>query len=147
MVARDMDFPPVWLAGFAVAAALLGRSVPIVVPHALMIGAALVFFGLFVMLGAILQMFLARTSVIPGRDPARLVVTGFFGWSRNPIYLADAILLAGLCIGWNAWLALPLVLLFMALISKRFIQPEEARLAVLFGAEFEEYKKRTRRWI
>lgn len=142
-----MDFPPVWLAGFAVAAALLGRSVPIVVPHALMIGTVLVFFALFVMFGAILQMFWSRTSVIPGRDPTCLLVTGFFGRSRNPIYLADAILLAGLCIGWNAWLALPLVSLFMALISKRFIQPEEARLSVLFGVEFEEYKKRTRRWI
>ncbi len=142
-----MDFPPVWLAGFAVAAALLGHTVPIVVPHALLIGTLLVFFALFVMLGAIFQMFWARTSVIPGRDPTRLLVTGLFRWSRNPIYLGDAILLAGLCIGWNAWLALPMVLLFMTLISKRFIQPEEARLAALFGAEFEDYKKRTRRWI
>lgn len=147
MVARDMDFPPVWLAGFAVAAALLGRAVPIAVPYALVIGALLVFFAFFVMLAAALQMFWARTSVIPGRDPSRLLTGGLFRFSRNPIYLADAILLAGLSIGWHAVVALPLVLLFMALISKRFIQPEEARLAALFGAEYEEYKKRTRRWI
>ncbi len=142
-----MDFPPVWLAGFAAVALIVGRTVPIMVPHAMATGAILVFGALFVMIGASLQMFGSRTTVIPGRDPSLLLTNGFFRFSRNPIYLADAVLLAGLCIGWNAWLSLPLVFVFMSLISKRFIQPEEARLAALFGSDFEDYKKRTRRWI
>ncbi|MCX8507961.1 MAG: isoprenylcysteine carboxylmethyltransferase family protein, partial [Rhodobacteraceae bacterium] len=98
-------------------------------------------------LGAALQMVWVRTSVIPGRDPTQLLTGGLFGLSRNPIYLGDALLLAGLSLGWGALLALPLVPLFMALISKRFILPEEARLAALFGQDYEDYKNHTRRWI
>ncbi len=44
-------------------------------------------------------------------------------------------------------MALPLVPLFMYLIYKRFIRVEEIRLQHLFGEEYADYKKRTRRWI
>ena len=147
MIAREVDFPPVWLAGFAAIGVVVGRIYPQPLPYARVIGAVVVALALGLMAAAILQMLLARTTVIPRRDPARLVTTGLFRFSRNPIYLADALLLAGLYIHWRALVALPLIVLFMLLISKRFIHDEEARLAQHFGADFDAYKKRTRRWI
>lgn len=147
MVGREIDLPPVWLAGFAAAGGVIGWLVPVHIPHGATLGGGLVAAGLALMVLAILQMLLARTTVIPGRDPSRMVTTGLFRLSRNPIYLADAILLAGLYVYWGAALALPLVGLFMYLIFRRFIRDEEARLVALFGPEFEDYKNRTRRWI
>lgn len=147
MVARDVDLPPIWLAGFALLARVAGGLWPIAFAHDALIGAALVMVGLGLMLGAAAQMILARTSVIPARDPKRMLTGGLFRLSRNPIYLGDAIFLAGLTIYWDAWVALPMVFAFMALITHRFIRPEEARLRRIFGDAFAAYQNRTRRWI
>jgi protein-S-isoprenylcysteine O-methyltransferase Ste14 len=99
------------------------------------------------MLAAVAQMTLARTTVIPRRDPSSLVTSGLFSLSRNPIYLADAILLAGAILWLDAILALPLVVSFVWLIQSRFIRDEEARLTLAFGPEFDLWAGRTRRWI
>lgn len=147
MIAREIDFPPVWLAGFALIGAATGSMLPVRVPYATEGGAILVAVSLLLMLLAVLQMLRWRTTVIPGRDPRHLLTHGLFRLSRNPIYLADTLLLVGLYIFWDAWLALPLVPLFIYLIYKRFILPEEQRLEYLFGEEYVAYKSETRRWI
>ena len=147
MIAREVDFPPVWLAGFAALGFVAGRIYPLAFPYAPLVAAIVVAVALGLMVIAVFQMVFARTTVIPRRDPMRLVTSGLFRFSRNPIYLADAILLAGLYIHWQALAALPLVALFMYLITMRFILDEEARLAEHFGADFATYKNRTRRWI
>ncbi|MGL4279820.1 MAG: methyltransferase family protein [Albidovulum sp.] len=146
-MAKEIDFPPVWLAGFAALGGFVGRFVPVDLTFNSIIGAGLILIGLAVMLVAIAQMVLARTTVIPHRDPSALVMNGMFALSRNPIYLADALILTGLYMHWDALLALPLVLLFMIVITRRFIRPEEARLEKAFGDIFLEYRARTRRWI
>lgn len=147
MVARDVDLPPIWLAGFAALGAIVAWIVPFGLPYHAKTGAALVVLGLAIMFAAVVQLVWARTTVIPGRDPSRMVTSGLYAVSRNPIYLADAILLSGLYVYWGATLALPFVALFMLLISRRFIDPEEERLARVFGPAFLSYKNRTRRWI
>lgn len=147
MIAREIDFPPVWLAGFALIGAATGTVFPVRVPHATEGAGLLVAAALLLMLMAVLQMLRWRTTVIPGRDPRHLLTHGLFRFSRNPIYLADVLLLVGLYIYWNAWAALPLVPVFMYLIYKRFILPEEQRLGYLFGEEYDAYKSQTRRWI
>jgi protein-S-isoprenylcysteine O-methyltransferase Ste14 len=147
VIAREVDFPPVWLAAFAAIGGIAGWFVPLYLPHAWFIGSACVVVALLLVTIAILQMAWARTSVIPGRVPTRMVTTGIFRLSRNPIYLADALLLAGLYLFWGALVALPLVAVFMWVITQRFIRPEEALLRQKFGAEFVAYRNRTRRWL
>ena len=146
-MAKEIDFPPVWLAGFAALGGFVGSFVPIDWAYNSIFGAALVIVGILVMVVAAAQMLLARTTVIPHRDPSALVMNGMFALSRNPIYLADATILTGLYLHWDALLALPLVLLFMIVITRRFIRPEEARLESAFGEVFQEYRARTRRWL
>lgn len=146
-MAKEIDFPPVWLAGFAAIGGLVGRFVPVQLGFNSIFGAVLILLGLAVMLVAAVQMMLARTTVIPHRDPSALVMNGMFALSRNPIYLGDALVLTGLYLHWDALLALPLVFLFMIVITRRFIRPEEARLEGAFGEVFQEYRARTRRWI
>ena len=103
--------------------------------------------GVLVTLGAAVQMALARTTVIPRRDPSSLVTTGLFAWSRNPIYLSDLLMLAGAILWLDAILALPLLAGFAWLIQTRFIRDEEARLTAAFGPEFDLWAARTRRWF
>jgi protein-S-isoprenylcysteine O-methyltransferase Ste14 len=99
------------------------------------------------MVAAVLIMQRHRTTVIPHLEAAQLVTTGVFKWTRNPIYLGDAMVLAGLILRWDAVLALPLVPLFVWIIEKRFILPEERRLRRKFTAQFGRYYTTTRRWI
>ena len=87
-----------------------------------------------------------RTTVIPFGQPARLVASGPFRISRNPIYLALTIGSAGaaLLLG-RAW---PLVLLAVPLaVMHRIVIPfEERRLRAIFGATYDAYCGRVRRW-
>lgn len=146
-MAKDIDFPPVWLAGFAVAGGVIGRVVPVATPVNDPLGAVLIAFGLVLMVVAAAQMIIARTTVIPRRNPDALVRGGVFRLSRNPIYLADAIVLAGLYIAWDALIALPLVAVFVVIIQRRFILEEEARLSRHFGKDYLDYTARVRRWL
>ena len=146
-MAKEIDFPPVWLAGFAALGGFVGRFLPVDLAFNSIFGAALILVGVAVMVVAAGQMIVARTTVIPHRDPKALVMNGIFSLSRNPIYVGDTLVLTGLYLHWDAILALPLVLLFMIVITRRFIRPEEERLERVFGEVFQDYRARTRRWI
>lgn len=91
----------------------------------------------------------ARTSVNP-RHPgnaSRIVTSGAYRLSRNPMYLGFVLLLAA----WAVVLAHPLsaimVPLFGACLYHWQILPEERILERKFGEAFLEYKSRVRRWI
>lgn len=148
---RPLDYPPVWLAGFAAlawgwaAAGLPGVLEP---SQGLRAGAvALISGGIGLMGMAVLAFARARTTVVPHRVPSALVTGGIFRISRNPIYLGDVLVLAG----WALWLgavgALVLLAPFAMVLQSRFILPEEARMAARFGPEFDAFAARTRRWL
>lgn len=144
-----LDIPPVWLALFLGLGWAIARLLPVDVfgGPGRVAGALLVLGGLGLMAAAVLQMARHRTTVIPHRQPAALVTDGIFRLSRNPIYLGDALILAGAMLWWRSSLGLLLVPVFMALIQRRFILAEETRLAAAFGTAFAAWSTRTRRWI
>jgi protein-S-isoprenylcysteine O-methyltransferase Ste14 len=67
--------------------------------------------------------------------------------SRNPIYLADALLLAALTV----WLGQPanaaLLVAFVWYIDCFQIRAEEQALRTLFGADYAAWCDRVRRWL
>lgn len=96
---------------------------------------------------AVLEFLRARTTIIPREAPAALITGGVFRFSRNPIYLADVLILAGVSLIIGSLPGLVLVPILTWLLQARFIRGEEARLADAFGAEFDVYRRATRRWI
>jgi protein-S-isoprenylcysteine O-methyltransferase Ste14 len=109
----------------------------------------LIGFALFLMLLAVIAMFRQRTTVnplTPNRSSA-LVTNGIFKFSRNPIYLGDALLVvaAGLFLS-NLVLA-PALVAFIVYINRFQIVPEERALASKFSDAFANYQQTTRRWI
>lgn len=140
-----IDLPPIWLAGHLVLVWLLrGNPDGALGPG---LGAILVLAGIGLMVWAVAVMAAARTSVIPHTQPAALVTGGPFRLSRNPIYLGDAMVLAGASLWWGAWAGVILVAVFVWIITRRFIQPEEARLRAAFGSAFDDWAGSVRRWI
>jgi protein-S-isoprenylcysteine O-methyltransferase Ste14 len=116
-------------------------------PWADFAGGLLVGGGIVLMLLAVAEMRRQRTTVVPHRDADALVTGGIFSRSRNPIYLGDALLLAGLILRWDAVLSLPLIPVFVWLIERRFVIPEENRLRRKFRADFARYEAKVRRWV
>ncbi len=94
------------------------------------------------------QFWRARTTIDPRvpHEASTLVSTGVFGVSRNPIYIADALLLAAHA-AWlgRAWALLGIPALVAALHPQ--IRAEEAALTRRFGSEYEAYVARVPRWI
>lgn len=151
MSMKWIDIPPIWLLVFLVATWWIGRLAPfgLSIDGALtqLLGGLLVGGGLLLMVLAVLEMRRHRTTVIPHMKAASLVTSGIFNYSRNPIYLGDAMILAGLALRWDAVLALVFVPVFMLIIEKRFILAEERMLRQTFTADFGRYYATTRRWL
>ena len=88
-----------------------------------------------------------RTPIEPHHTPNALISTGPFAITRNPIYVAMALMLAGWALWSGVVLGLVLVPLFRWIITRRFILDEEARLRAAFGPDADAYIANTRRWI
>jgi protein-S-isoprenylcysteine O-methyltransferase Ste14 len=146
-VIRRIELPPVWLVAFIALVWAVGRGMPVPVPFGGAVGGVIVLAGLGLMALAAFAMMRARTTIIPRSAPSALVTSGIFRLTRNPIYLGDAMVLAGLCLRWDAPQALILVPVFAWVIARRFIDGEEARLREAFGAEFDSWAARVGRWF
>ena len=124
---------------------------PTTVHSSLRLGVALAFvvLGLGIAASAARIFVRAKTTLNPIKPETTtaLVTTGIFSRTRNPMYLGMATWL----LAWSAWLGTPAGLLGPALFvlwMNRFqIGPEERALSQLFGAEFEAYRARVRRWL
>ena len=148
---RWIDIPPVWLAIFVAAAWFQATHYALGLTFggawSDLVGGLLVGAGVLLMLLAFFEMRRMRTTVVPHRDADALVQSGIFKRTRNPIYLGDALVLAGLILNWNAVLALPLIPIFIWTIERRFIVPEENRLRRKFRSDFARYEQKVRRWV
>ena len=146
-----IDLPPVWLAAMIALAWAQARFAPTGLSFggawADFAGGLLVGGGLILMVLAVHEMRKARTTIIPHLEAAKLVQSGIFSRTRNPVYLGDVLVLAGLILRFDAVLALPLVPVFLWILEKRFVIPEENRLRRKFRADFARYCQITRRWI
>jgi len=97
--------------------------------------------------GAVRALRRARTTVMPHRASEHLVTSGPFGFSRNPLYLGNTILLIAIgLIAGTLWLLL-LALVAAFVTQKLSIEPEERHLAARFGKRYRDYARRVRRWI
>ena len=105
--------------------------------------------GLALLAVAAWTMFRARTTINPltPERASHLVTSGVFAVSRNPIYLADALILAALALGFGNAVNFLLLPLFVWLIGRVQIAPEERALERLFGEEYRAYCARVRRWL
>ena len=116
------------------------RGVPVLGGALFVMGAAVAGWGL-------VTFHRARTTTVPGQVSSQLVTWGPYRFTRNPMYvgliiayLGEAgilrqiwpILLLPLTIAYVNWIVIPL---------------EEARLLEAFGAAYQRYQTRVRRWL
>jgi len=89
----------------------------------------------------------AQTTVRPFEKSSALVTSGVFRVSRNPMYLGFVLLLIGLAVLLRSLTPYLVVVAFAALLERQFVAAEERMLAEQFGADWQRYRQRTRRWL
>ena len=120
-----------------------------VLAHSLAVplGILIVFVAVAIGLLAVREMVTASTPLDVRKRSTRIVTSGIFQQSRNPIYLGMVLLCTGIAFLVDSLWLLGLVPLFAAILQKGVIEPEEAYLERNFGEEYLRYKARVRRWI
>lgn len=88
-----------------------------------------------------------RTGLLPGQETNTLVTSGPYRLSRNPLYLGLVTLYVGLGLLVPSLWALLLTPVAIAAVEWGAIRPEETFLRERFRGEYEEYARRTRRWV
>lgn len=88
-----------------------------------------------------------RTTVNPYVAASHLCTGGPFRISRNPIYLGDWFILAGVAMLLETWWPLLFAPVIWVLLRYGVIRHEEAHLEAKFGDEYLSYKTRVRRWL
>lgn len=111
------------------------------------IGALLAVIGIIVNFAGAGLFHKLRTAIIPFKPATKLVTSGIYGWTRNPMYLGMALIYAGIAILFDSILALALLPLVLAIIQTNVIAREEVYLERRFGDAYRDYKRRVHRWI
>src|SRR5215210_5788100 len=89
----------------------------------------------------------ADTTIRIDKPVSSLVQDGPFRYSRNPGYVALAMIYTGIAVLRNALWAILLLPLVLYVIQREVIEREERYLERSFGEEYLNYKTRVRRWV
>ena len=103
--------------------------------------------GLLVMVWGLATFLRPRTAVMPHLPASRLVTSGPYRFSRNPMYVGLTLTYVGLALLIDtAWplFVLPVVL---ALLMVMVVRREERYLERAFGEAYRSYRQRVRRWV
>jgi protein-S-isoprenylcysteine O-methyltransferase Ste14 len=112
-----------------------------------LVGWTVAILGLAFSLWGILTFQLAHTPMFPYGKATRVVQSGPYSFTRNPMYVGGAVSYIGIAIAMNmVW---PIILLPLVLWGLFFfvIRQEERYLGELFGDEYADFRKRVRRWL
>lgn len=103
--------------------------------------------GFLVRLWATFHFYTHRMRVLSLEPQAKLITSGPYRYSRNPLYLGGNVFIF---FGAALLLGSPTALVATALhlpLMDRFIRREERQLERTFGDEWRSYKSRVRRWL
>ena len=113
-----------------------------------LVGLVLAAIGLTIMMICIWRFPSEGQGTISPVDPTRKLVTGgLYKYSRNPIYVGVTILLLGEAIYFLSWRLVVYAVVLLFVFHIWILLHEEPRLRRVFGAEYDEYSARVRRWI
>ena len=118
-------------------------------PFKFLIFSLLIFLAFLIAFIAVYSFRKHKTTVNPTKPEttSKIIQTGPYSFSRNPMYLALLIVLIAvgvLCENSLAFVPLPL---FVWFITTYQIKPEEKALTKYFGEEYKQYLLNVRRWV
>ena len=83
---------------------------------------------------------------LSGAPPERLVETGMYAWTRNPMYLGHILYMIGVALVFESWFAAAIALARTVWFHWRVLRDERG-LSERFGEPYIQYMKRVKRWL
>jgi protein-S-isoprenylcysteine O-methyltransferase Ste14 len=108
----------------------------------LVLGVAAVISGVALSLGAA-----AAFGPIDAARPSRLVTSGPYALSRNPMYVGWTLIYAGVLLLLRTWWLVLLLIIPVVLTHLIVIPEEEREQAARFGDAYRDYRRRVRRYL
>jgi len=110
------------------------------------LGLLLFSIGGFVRIAALRELAENFSAYVTLQPNHRLVQEGIYASIRHPLYLSLLLIPTGIALVFASLLAVPILMLALAFVLDR-MRREDGLLASHFGAQFEDYRRRTRRLI
>jgi protein-S-isoprenylcysteine O-methyltransferase Ste14 len=88
-----------------------------------------------------------RQPTDPGQPTSKIIKTGVFAISRNPLYLGAVFLFCGVALMMQTLWTLATLLASLIVCHYVLIVPEENYLMAKFGEEYKAYTATVRRWL
>ncbi|MBX7170948.1 MAG: isoprenylcysteine carboxylmethyltransferase family protein [Pyrinomonadaceae bacterium] len=114
---------------------------------AVLLGNLFFLIGIAVIAIAYVLMRRAKTNIEPWKPTTKILDSGIYGYSRNPVYLGMILIYLAFTCFFNFVWFLPFLPVVLLIIQFGVILREEKYLESKFGEEYLDYKKRVRRWI
>lgn len=149
---KTMIPPPVYAISCAALMWLLDKYFPLTdllaSPWSRM-GLLIIGIGVLLDIASLGLFFRSKTTPNPIKpeNASKLVISGMYKFTRNPMYLGMLISLTGWWIYLGSLSPVLILPLFILILNVQQIVPEEAVLEKKFGHDYLEYKRRVRRWI
>jgi protein-S-isoprenylcysteine O-methyltransferase Ste14 len=108
---------------------------------------------IFILVGLILGISVGRsfkrsdTEIHTFKKPRKLVTSGAFAYTRNPIYVGFTLLLCGSAFVFGTPLSFLFPVIFFVVANFWYIPFEENNMQQIFGEDYQNYRSRVRRWI
>jgi len=105
--------------------------------------------GILILLNPVLKFKKSKTTINPIKfnKVNKLVTSGIYKYSRNPMYLGLLMIVISSSIFYLNIFSILTPLFFYLWINRFQIKREEVFLTEKFGEDYLSYKKKTRRWI
>ena len=144
--------PPLLYAAFFLAGIFIQKFMPL--SHSFFeqqpVRLAAVFFflvGLLFSTTSMSQFIRTKNTIIPNKAATSLQTTGIYHTTRNPMYVALAMIYLGLTCLFGNWWNIILLPVLLILVQELVIKREEQYLARRFGEAFSQYRQKVRRWL
>lgn len=131
-------------------AILLGWLAPLPIPTPAFVkwlGLGLTALGFVLGVLSLIEFRRARAASDSKKPTRKLVTSGVYRFTRNPIYLGFVFMLVGLPMNMGVYWGFLLVWPLVTFTNNMVIKHEEAYLEQEFKKEFTEYCSRVRRWL
>lgn len=135
--------------GLGLAIDFLLLRVPTGMPTSLRYGLAalLAVAAVALVAGAFLRLRRADTRAEPWQPTTAIVTEGVYAYSRNPMYVAMALLYIAVAVAADSVIDLVLLIPLLLVVHYGVVAREERYLEAKFGDEYRGYQAAVRRWI
>ena len=112
------------------------------------VGSAIGVVGLSLLAGCVRHFWISgRGTLAPWDPPRRLVATGAYRFTRNPMYVAVLVIVGGWAVAAGSPLLAGYLLVLVVGFHLRVVLHEEPWLARQFGTDWHDYASRVPRWL